>query len=196
MIKFKGNFVISVALHAATVAAFFVSWVDMEVHIPQNFVAVSLFEENKDNKSAFRPLSNKQQRQENMPPIDPKGEITPRNDEKSIPIPPITKEDTSDGNRESMNVSIAREAALSDIRSRTEIIVPLGYSGVKRDENTGTTSDEDRYSLIRAAISRAKIYPLLARKRKIEGTVVTGFRIDEKGRPQDLKIEKSGSNTP
>jgi protein TonB len=164
---------------------------DMEVYPPQNFVAVSLFQENKDNKSEFRPLSNKQQRQENMSPVEPTGGNTPRKDEKLVSPPPITKEDTSDGERGSMNNSVAREAALSDVRSGAEIIVPLGYSGVKRGANTGTTSDKDRYSLIRAAISRAKIYPLLARKKKIEGTVVTGFNINDQGYPGDLKIRRS-----
>ena len=193
MAEFKGNFILSAALHAATVAAFFVSsWMDMEVRIPHNFVAVSLFEEKEDNKSEFRHLSHKQLGQGNMFFEPHLRGSTPGEGEKSVPLPPTKKEVTSEGKRESMNVSVGREAAPSDVRSGSEVIVPLGYSGVKRkSESTGTTSDEDRYSLIRAAISRAKIYPLLARKRKIEGAVVTGFRIDEKGRPQDLKIEKS-----
>jgi protein TonB len=93
------------------------------------------------------------------------------------------------------NVSVEQETALSDVRSGSELNVPVEYSGVRRkSEKSGTTSDEDSYSLIRAAISRSKIYPLLARKRKIEGAVITGFRIDEKGRPQELKIEKSSGH--
>ena len=127
-----------------------------------------------------------------MSPVDaPSRGSTSTEDEKSVSRPPITKEDNSEGKRGPMNNSVAREAARSDIRSGGEIIVPLGYSGLKRGANTGTTSDKDRYSLIRAAISRAKIYPLLARKRKIEGTVVTGFSINDQGYPGDLKIKSS-----
>ena len=47
------------------------------------------------------------------------------------------------------------------------------------------------YDLIRVAIEKAKTYPFLARKRKIEGTVITGFVIDNKGYPQDIKVKKS-----
>lgn len=192
MIEFKGNFVLSVALHAAAVAAFFISssWICVEIHAPKNFVAVSLFEEEKDNKSEFRPLSDKRQMPENMSPVEPPGESTPGKDEKLVSLPPVTKEDTSEGKMGSTNVSVAREA-VSDVRSGAEIIGPLGYSGVKRGKSAGTTSDENRYQLIRAAISRAKIYPLLARKRKIEGTVVAGFSINDQGYPGDLKIKRS-----
>lgn len=44
---------------------------------------------------------------------------------------------------------------------------------------------------IRAAIERAKIYPVLARKRKQEGTVVTGFSINSNGLPENIRIIKS-----
>lgn len=44
---------------------------------------------------------------------------------------------------------------------------------------------------IRAAIERAKSYPLLAKKRGLEGTVVTGFRINSKGLPEGITITKS-----
>lgn len=47
---------------------------------------------------------------------------------------------------------------------------------------------------IRAAIEEAKDYPFLARKKRIEGTVITGFIINSKGYPEDLRVEKgSGS---
>lgn len=196
MAEFKGNFILSATFHAAAVAAFFVSaWMDIEVRIPRNFIAVSLFEEKQDNKSEFRHLAHKQQRQGNMFFEPHSRGSNPGEEEKSVPLPPTKKEDTSEGKRGPMNVSVERETALSDIHSGSEIDVPLGYSGVRRkSESAGTTSEEDRYSLIRAAIARSKIYPLLARKRRIEGAVVTGFRIDEKGCPQDLKIEKSSGH--
>lgn len=55
-----------------------------------------------------------------------------------------------------------------------------------RKGNTGSF-----YALIRAAIEKAKTYPLIARKRGIEGTVLVSFRIDEKGLPQNVMIVKS-----
>jgi TonB family protein len=44
---------------------------------------------------------------------------------------------------------------------------------------------------IRAAIEKAKSYPLLARKKRIEGTTITVFTINNKGFPEDIKIKQS-----
>jgi TonB family protein len=58
----------------------------------------------------------------------------------------------------------------------------------------GQNKDSDNSSTIeaiRSAIERAKNYPILARKRGIEGTVIVSFRIDARGSPQDVKIVRS-----
>lgn len=48
---------------------------------------------------------------------------------------------------------------------------------------------------IRRSIEKAKIYPVLARKRGIEGTVYISFLIGSKGEPLDVRISKgSGSS--
>ncbi len=49
--------------------------------------------------------------------------------------------------------------------------------------NTLSQGTNDPYALIRTAIERAKMYPLLARKKRIEGTAVMGFTIDEQWIP-------------
>jgi len=49
----------------------------------------------------------------------------------------------------------------------------------------------DSYKAVRALLERAKSYPLLARKRGMEGTVLVSFTIDKKGSAQDVKIMKS-----
>jgi TonB family protein len=51
--------------------------------------------------------------------------------------------------------------------------------------------DAGLYAFIRSSIEKAKNYPLLARERGIEGTVVVSFRINGKGFPQGVKILKS-----
>jgi len=66
---------------------------------------------------------------------------------------------------------------------------PLGYSSPSKQGNTGQI--KDYYALITAAIEKAKTYPFLARKKKIEGTVIASFRINAKGYPQDINIRKS-----
>jgi len=47
------------------------------------------------------------------------------------------------------------------------------------------------YGAIRSSLERAKSYPLLARKRGMEGTVLVSFTIDKKGSAQDVNIMKS-----
>jgi TonB family protein len=67
---------------------------------------------------------------------------------------------------------------------------PLGYGSppLKQDD---IGQKKDYYALITAAIEKAKTYPFLARKKKIEGTVIAAFRINAKGYPQDINIRKS-----
>ena len=49
--------------------------------------------------------------------------------------------------------------------------------------------------IIRDSIEKAKIYPILARKRGIEGTVYISFRVNSEGKPNDIKIlNSSGSH--
>lgn len=49
--------------------------------------------------------------------------------------------------------------------------------------------------LIGNAIEKAKSYPMLARKRGIEGTVFVSFRINESGRPDEIEIKKSSGHS-
>ncbi len=65
------------------------------------------------------------------------------------------------------------------------------YGGNK---NRGILSPEI-FEVIRTSIERAKTYPILARKKGIEGTVYISFRVNSEGKPQDIKIlNSSGSN--
>jgi TonB family protein len=67
---------------------------------------------------------------------------------------------------------------------------PLGYSSppLKQDD---IGQKKDYYALIIAAIEKAKTYPFLARKKKVEGTVIAAFRINATGYPHDITIRKS-----
>jgi len=67
---------------------------------------------------------------------------------------------------------------------------PLGY-GNPPSKQDDIGQKKDYYALITAAIEKAKTYPFLARKKKIEGTVIVSFRINAKGYPQDINIRKS-----
>ncbi len=67
---------------------------------------------------------------------------------------------------------------------------PLVYDGPPTKQGD-IGQKKDYYALITAAIEKAKTYPFLARKKKIEGTVIAAFRINAKGYPQDINIKKS-----
>ena len=66
--------------------------------------------------------------------------------------------------------------------------------------NDGISKNKDGLSdriieIIRNSIEKAKIYPMLARKRGIEGIVYISFRVNSEGKPNDIKIlNSSGSH--
>ena len=49
--------------------------------------------------------------------------------------------------------------------------------------------------LIGSAIERAKTYPILARKRGLEGTVYVSFRVTTSGEPDEIEIKKSSGHS-
>jgi TonB family protein len=91
----------------------------------------------------------------------------------SSPIPPLT--------------ALPKAASEGAFLHNSE---PLGY-GSPPSKQGDTGQKKDSYALITAAIEKAKTYPFLARKKKIEGTVIAAFRINAKGYPQDINIRKS-----
>jgi TonB family protein len=88
------------------------------------------------------------------------------------PIPPLN--------------ALSKAASEGDFLHDSE---PLGYSPPSKQGDTRQIKDYQ--ALITAAIEKAKTYPFLARKKKIEGTVIASFRINVKGYPQDINIRKS-----
>jgi TonB family protein len=91
----------------------------------------------------------------------------------SSPIPPLN--------------ALPKEASEGAFLHNSE---PLGY-GSPPSKQGDIGQIKDYYALITAAIEKAKTYPFLARKKKIEGTVIAAFRINAKGYPQDINIRKS-----
>lgn len=67
-----------------------------------------------------------------------------------------------------------------------------GMGGDASDSSFGSgIGDGNAIGQIREAIERAKIYPELARKRRLEGMVVTEFSINDKGLPENIRVTKS-----
>lgn len=88
-----------------------------------------------------------------------------------------------------------RDEGISDGRHTVESIYnEASYSGDK--EIAGNEGEQGSPSpgvleLIGTAIERVKVYPVLARKRGIEGTVYISFRIDYEGKPEGISILRS-----
>lgn len=80
----------------------------------------------------------------------------------------------------------------------SEEFMAKSQSGDKILDNTKGGSGKDGadsiYAFIRSAIEKAKTYPFLARKKGIEGTVITVFTINSQGYPKNVRVEKSSGS--
>ena len=101
------------------------------------------------------------------------------NKENNPPLPPFSKGGMGGFPEQNTSSQIIDKG-----QPEGEILVKVEKSSL--EGNTGSF-----YALIRAAIEKAKTYPLIARKRGVEGTVLVSFRIDGKGLPQNVMIVKS-----
>lgn len=207
----RQNIFISITIHIMVIASVFIiagRIMDTSDRIPVNHLMVSLFREMTARTlaaSSTHPLSGLKKK------IAYKKEEDVQEPILNNTISPISNHEDRENERVSENNN-AR--TLSQIQhtgvSGEKIISPLnkendgnnqsltslnkgepGGFSVRIAESQGI---QDLYASIRNAIERAKIYPLLARKRKMEGTVITGFTIDNKGQPQNIKIEKSSGH--
>ena len=120
----------------------------------------------------------------------------------------VYKEEISSGlfNNDNKITSVGEtitEMGLKNDISRVAVSSHIDRSGeIASSQNTDSPiikspyrlSTNNPYDLIRAAIEKVKTYPSLARKKRIEGTVITGFTINNKGYPQDIKIKKSSGH--
>lgn len=79
----------------------------------------------------------------------------------------------------------------TDIKGSLDLSVP-GNDGISKNKKGLSAGIIE---IIRNSIEKAKIYPILARKRGIEGTVYISFRVNSEGKPNDIKIlNSSGSH--
>lgn len=91
----------------------------------------------------------------------------------------------SDPSSSPLSNKVGIEEGIGKIQS-SDVFLKGTKKGVSNSQK-----DKSLYAFIRSAIEQAKNYPLLARKRGFEGTVIVSFKIDEMGLPQDIKILKS-----
>lgn len=76
----------------------------------------------------------------------------------------------------------------------TVLLTPVENKGLRNGAARSGLSPS-MLELIGNAIEKAKSYPMLARKRGIEGTVYVSFRINESGKPGEIEIKKSSGHS-
>ena len=113
--------------------------------------------------------------------------------EKSVPV--IEESDAIDPVNESMPLLVGETGAVA-LNENVEG-VQVSYNQPLSDEiipfsgRHATGLSPDAVKLISMAIERVKTYPVIARKRGIEGTVHVSFKVREDGKPQEIEILKS-----
>jgi periplasmic protein TonB len=203
--EIRHNIFISIMVHAMIIASVFIILDrirDTVTRVPINLMAVSLFEETADNRTASpSPPQARTERVTNIKSALP--QPSPVNDKQRLfhdesgKNEKIAVEHTGGpfavtgngppGLSETINIrqgdKITDRPNLSLPHSKERIGVP--------GKNILSQGTDDPYALIRTAIERAKLYPLLARKKRIEGTTVIGFAINGNGYPQEIRTQKS-----
>ncbi len=202
--EIRHNIFISIMIHTMIIASVFITYRirDTAIRVPINLMAVSLFEETADNRTTSSP-----------PPQAKTERVTkekyalphpsPGNDKKLLFHDQMGKKETIavENTQGPFTVSANDHDGLSEtinIQQGDKIMnrpnPPLPHSKERigaPGKNTLSQGTNDPYALIRTAIERAKMYPLLARKKRIEGTAVIGFTINSNGYPQEVRTQKS-----
>ncbi len=206
----------SFILHAALIAASFsVFYRERACPLPIDFVEVSIVEESglaRFFPDAFHyngknnPLVEKESRKQ----IAPKSLFLSQSSTDYMVL--NSQEDNGD-KRESQNFDVAVNltegisvVSNEDNESFRSQDIQQGryhlgeFEGMPASQGTTLSSlntpqqdfrRNNSYGAIRALLEKAKNYPLLARKRGMEGTVFVSFVIGSRGLPQDVKIMKS-----
>jgi TonB family protein len=186
----KRTFILSAVFHAALISIVGICLcTGTGFRVPINSISVSLFEESTGDKTAYAIASPVQEKtrvivldevvsRKQFQKDDTTTIYRDRNEQENIP-----------GDKKALLTSgVERNSRASGIQIQTNIDIPRGHP---HGENSDMSAPDDLNLSIRNAIMKVQNYPLLARKRKIEGTVITVFGINEKGHPGDLKIKKS-----
>jgi TonB family protein len=61
---------------------------------------------------------------------------------------------------------------------------------VAGDQQYGSAGNASLHQKIRAALQANLVYPYIARKKQMEGSVMVSFRVDQRGKPEAIRILK------
>ncbi len=196
----RQNIFISIMIHITVIASVFIianRIRDTADRVPANYMMVALFKEMTGISSEPSPtLSPPRGRTERVHKKDlALQEPLPGNDNRPfLHDQSEIAEIRSENKKGKMDISINNNADISEVIAFNQTISKNSLeeqSFYRNGRSSGEADMDDLYALIRNAIENAKKYPFLARKRKIEGTVIMEFTIDNKGYPQNIKVRKS-----
>ncbi len=204
---FKSGILFSIVAHA-TIVTIVLAFAAMDAasHVPESYVAVAVIEyrpekkpEPAQRKNPVKSVQAARIRQElssntAFPAVDHEEISLPTSGEKA---PNISSEGiVRDVAFAGAETAEATHVSVGPRPSRGTAHPSLSISAVSQEGQDGSRSgtgsrDTRMIGAIRAAIEKATDYPALARRRGIEGTVITGFRINNKGLPEGITVIKS-----
>lgn len=213
--EFRGNIIFSLVGHATLfTAALMLTGGDAALHVPEAYVAVTLFERAADyhpspigtekkepaKKKAALPVAGLReiahpevpspvQRGRGNPPVTQAGKTSPP---QGAAAPEKTGMVEGNGTASSGQGGGHGVLQISPVAVQPAIPGRTAASGGPGDgKNNETGGNPGTLNAIRATIERAKSYPPLARKWGIEGTVTAEFTISATGYPENIRIVKS-----
>lgn len=214
--EIRKNIFISAMIHATVIVSIFVAgnrFRGTAFRVPEDFITVSIFNEANSmplsaqntkhaGKASAPVLMAEPRKKERTETVNKEKTIiasAQNNNEKPNINDAATKADLSvqviDGEVARDSVQPSAKHGVGQLAGDYSGKSQDGYKSSGHDKGLtgggGTVSTND---MIRAAIEKAKIYPLLARKRKLEGTVTTEFMINSKGYPEKVIIVKSSGH--
>jgi TonB family protein len=218
MLTLGRNIFFSIILHALVALSVFIT-VRSIVEEKKNSMVVSFAEEAmQSEKSVDRaiPASGKDQHRKNMRKAEISGKEKAEDssplfdaDINKANITSISSmkmvEDTEDTEKQPLNkedkVSTGGDTAISKPISiqiprnegTAEISTRLSGPGVSKagDNKLAESSQEDYRQIIRDSIQNNLIFPFLAIRNRMQGTVIAEFSINTKGQPYNIRIIKS-----
>jgi protein TonB len=217
MLGIRHNIFISILLHSFMLAAAFFAGSSSELKV-KRLIDVSLIEELKTGIERSRSEAPSHQRQPkinsvNVAVLKPRAELfTPPDISGRKETVISTSESEVKPSPAIINIAVTSvngSAALSGVQGAGPNTSPAGDGTVfaTQGKTTGNASamsntagsrqqqgpqgDASLSQKIRGAIQANLVYPYIARKKRIEGTVLVAFKINQTGKPEEFRIVRS-----
>ena len=193
--ELRRNITFSVVLHLLIIAAAFsLNGRETAYRFPMHSMMALLCEEIADSTALssqkiahFNPVKKKVTEED----IIHQKHSPDRTAEVSAPVQRDEAKKDTPANSEAMHPRLTTGSGESSPAQTTDKSRTGDSSMQLAEIPSGQNGAHSAYALIRAAIERAKTYPLPARKKKYQGTVLTAFTIGNGGHPVNITIEKS-----